>query len=99
MAVSPALQWDNQVAVKRAEDFFKARKELDATLFMSLGREPGPIEDGFYQLKQVLEKNQTKGFEWKAQVLEEEDHGSVVMPSHYLALRKVVLKHSEHLRQ
>ena len=89
VAVSPALQWDNQVAVKRAEDFFKARKEMDATLFMSLGREPGPIEDGFYQLKQVLEKNQTKGFEWKAQVLEEEDHGSVVMPSHYLALRKV----------
>ena len=89
VAVSPALQWDNQVAVKRAEDFFKARKEMDATLFISLGREPGPIEDGFYQLKQVLEKNQTKGFEWKAQVLEEEDHGSVVMPSHYLALRKV----------
>ena len=89
VAVSPALQWDNQVAVKRAEDFFKARKEFDATLFMSLGHEPGPIEDGFYQLKQVLEKNQTKGFEWKAQVLEEEDHGSVVMPSHYLALRKV----------
>ena len=89
VAVSPALQWDNQVAIKRAEDFFKARKEFDATLFMSLGREPGPIEDGFYQLKQVLEKTQTKGFEWKAQVLDDEDHGSVVMPSHYLALRKV----------
>lgn len=89
VAVSPALQWDNQVAVKRAEDFFKARKELDVALFMSLGREPGPIEDGFYQLKQVLEKNQTKGFDWKAQVLEDEDHGSVVLHSHYLALRKV----------
>ena len=89
VAVSPALQWDNQVAVKRAEDFFKARKEFDATLFMSLGREPGPIEDGFYQLKQVLEKNQTKGFEWKAQVLDDEDHGSVVLHSHYLGMRKV----------
>ena len=89
IAISPALQWDNQVVVKRAEDFFKARKEFDATLFMSLGRELGPIEDGFHQLKQVLEKNQTKGFEWKAQVLDDEDHGSVVMPSHYLALRKV----------
>jgi len=89
VAVSPALQWDNQVAVKRAEDFFKARKELQATLFMSLGYEPGPIEDGFYQLKQVLEKNQTKGFEWKAQLLDDEDHGSVVLHSHYLAMRKV----------
>src|SRR5215211_5875111 len=89
VAVSPALQWDNQVAVKRAEDFFKARKEWDATLFMSLGHEPGPIEDGFHQLKQVLEKNQTKGFQWDAQLLDDEDHGSVVLRSHYLALRKV----------
>ena len=89
VAVSPALQWDNQVAVKRAEDFFKARKEFPATLFMSLGHEPGPIEDGFYQLKQVLEKNQAKGFEWEAQVLDDEDHGSVVLRSHYLGMRKV----------
>ena len=89
VSVSPALQWDNQVVVKRAEDFFKARKEYEATLFMTLGHEPGPIEDGFYQLKQVLEKNQTKGFEWAAQVLDDEDHGSVVLRSHYLAMRKV----------
>src|SRR5919106_2733299 len=43
VAVSPALQWDNQVTVKRAEDFFKTRKELDRTLYISLGPEPGPI--------------------------------------------------------
>jgi predicted alpha/beta superfamily hydrolase len=89
VAVSPALQWDNQVAVKRAEDFFKARKEWQATLFMSLGHEPGPIEDGFFQLKQVLEKNQTKGFEWEVQQLDDEDHGSVVLRSHYLGMRKI----------
>lgn len=89
VSVSPALQWDNQVVVKRAEDFFKGRKEWEATLFMSLGHEPGPIEDGFHQMKQVLEKNQTKGFEWAAQTLDDEDHGSVVLRSHYLALRKV----------
>jgi predicted alpha/beta superfamily hydrolase len=89
VAVSPALQWDNQVAVKRAEDFFKARKEWQGTLFMTLGVEPGPIEDGFYQLKQVLEKNQTKGFEWEARQLDDEDHGSVVLHSHYLGMRKV----------
>ncbi len=89
VAVSPALQWDNQVVVKRAEDFFKSRKEWQATLFLSLGHEPGPIEDGFYQLKQVLEKNAPKGFEWEARVLDDEDHGSVVLHSHYLAMRKV----------
>jgi len=89
VAVSPSLQWDNQVTVKRAEDFFKTRKELNATLFVSLGDEPGGIEDGFHQFKQVLAKNQTKGFEWDAQQWSDEDHGSVVMRSHYFGLRKI----------
>ena len=47
VAVSPALQWDNQLVVKRAEDFLKNRKEMNTTFFMTLGNEPGPIEDGF----------------------------------------------------
>lgn len=89
VAVSPGLQWDNQLVVKRAEDFFKNRKEMNATFFMSLGNEPGPIEDGFHQLKQILTKNQPKGFEWEAQEMPDEDHGSVVLRSHYFALRKV----------
>jgi predicted alpha/beta superfamily hydrolase len=89
VAVSPALQWDNQMVIKRAEDFFKDRKEWQGALYMSLGNEPGPIEDGFHQLKQVLAKNQTKGFEWEAQEMNDEDHGSVVLRSHYFALRKV----------
>jgi predicted alpha/beta superfamily hydrolase len=89
IAVSPALQWDNQVTVKRAEDFFKARKELNATLYLSLGREPGPIDDAFHQFKQALTRNQPKGLDWEAQQMEDEDHGSVVLRSHYFGLRKV----------
>ena len=89
VAVSPALQWDNQVTVKRAEDFFKNRKELNATLFVSLGDESGGIEDGFHQFKQILAKNQIKGFDWDAQQWADEDHGSVVMRSHYFGLRKI----------
>ncbi|MEO8434946.1 MAG: alpha/beta hydrolase-fold protein [Pyrinomonadaceae bacterium] len=89
LAVSPALQWDNQIVVKRAEDFFKARKEFNATFFMSMGNEPGPIEDGFHQFKQLLTKNQVKGFAWEAQEMPDEDHGTVVLRSHYFGLRKV----------
>ena len=89
VAVSPALQWDNQVTIKRAEDCFKTRKELNATLFVSLGAEPGPIEDGFHQFKQILAKNQTKGFVWDAQQWTDEDHGSIVLRSHYVGLRKI----------
>lgn len=89
VAVSPALQWDNQVIVKRAEDFFKTRKELNATLYFSLGREPGPIDDGYHQFKQVLERLKPKGLDWEAQLMEDEDHGSVVLRSHYYGFRKI----------
>ncbi|MEK6280102.1 MAG: alpha/beta hydrolase-fold protein [Acidobacteriota bacterium] len=89
VAVSPSLQWDNQILVKRAEDFFKTHKELNATLFMTLGNEPGPIDDSFHQMKQVLTRNTTNGFEWEAQQWPDEDHGSVVLRSHYFGLRQV----------
>jgi uncharacterized protein len=89
IAVSPALQWDNQVEVKRAEDFFKAQKELKGTLYISLGHEPGPIDDAYHQFKQVLTRNPIKGFEWEEQQMEDEDHGSVVLRSHYFGLRKI----------
>jgi predicted alpha/beta superfamily hydrolase len=89
VAVSPSLQWDNQLLVKRAADFFKARKEFNATLFVSLGNEPGEIGEGFESFKKLLAGTQVKGFEWQAEQMKDEDHGSVVMRSHYVGLRKI----------
>jgi predicted alpha/beta superfamily hydrolase len=89
IAVSPSLQWDNQLLVKRAEEFFKARKEWNKTLFVTLGDEPGEIGEGFKRFKEVLGKVQTKGFDWEATQMKDEDHGSVVLRSHYAGLRKI----------
>ena len=89
VAVSPALQWDNQVVVKRADEFFKGRKEYKATLYLSLGYEPGQITEGFNRFKEVLAGVKVPGFEWEAQKLEDEDHGSVVLRSHYAGFRRV----------
>lgn len=89
IAVSPSLQWSGQATLKRAEEFLKSRKELNATLFASLGNETGGIGDAFVLFKEVLAKNTIKGFEWEAQQLADEDHGSVVLRSHYFGLRKV----------
>jgi predicted alpha/beta superfamily hydrolase len=89
VAVSPSLQWSDEATLKRAEEFFKTRKELHATLFTSLGNEPGDIGKDFEQFKALLAKNQVKDFVWEAQQLTDEDHGSVVLRSHYFGLRKV----------
>jgi predicted alpha/beta superfamily hydrolase len=89
VAVSPSLQWSDEATLKRAEEFFKTRKELRATLFTSLGNEPGDIGKDFVAFKELLSKTNIKGFEWEAEQLTDEDHGSVVLRSHYLGLRKV----------
>jgi hypothetical protein len=89
VAVSPSLQWGDDATLKRAEEFLKTRKELNATLYTSLGNEPGAIGDAFVLFKDALAKSHIKGFEWDAQQMEDEDHGSVVMRSHYAGLRKV----------
>ena len=89
IAVSPSLQWADETTLKRAEEFFKTRKELKATLFTSLGNEPGDIGKDFVAFKELLSKTQIKGFEWQAEQMMDEDHGSVVLRSHYFGLRKV----------
>jgi predicted alpha/beta superfamily hydrolase len=89
VAVSPSLQWSDDATLKRAAEFFKTRKELHATLFTSLGNEPGDIGKDFVAFKELLSKTQIKGFEWEAEQWTDEDHGSVVLRSHYFGLRKV----------
>ncbi|HEX6046852.1 MAG TPA: alpha/beta hydrolase-fold protein [Pyrinomonadaceae bacterium] len=89
VAVSPSLQWENAEALKRAEEFLKNQKELNVSLYTSLGNEPGGIGESFDQFREALSKTQIKGFEWQAQRMDDEDHGSVVLRSHYFGLRKV----------
>ena len=89
IAVSPSLQWENFEALKRAEDFLKNQKELKVTLYTSLGNEPGGIGEGFDKFKEALSKTNIKDFVWQAERMNDEDHGSVVLRSHYFGLRKV----------
>ena len=89
VAVSPSLQWENSEALKRAETWLKNQKEAKVTLFASIGDEPGPIGEDFDKFKDMLAKSNIKGFEWQAERMADEDHGSVVLRSHYFGLRKV----------
>ena len=89
IAVSPSLQWADNEALTRVENFLKNQKEAKMTLFASIGNEPGAIGDDFDKLKDALAKSNIKGFEWQAERLADEDHGSVVLRSHYFGLRKV----------
>jgi predicted alpha/beta superfamily hydrolase len=89
VAVSPSLQWENGETLRRAEDYLKNQKELRATLYVSLGNEQGGIKENFESFREFLPKTSIKNFEWQAERMDDEDHGTVVLRSHYAALRKI----------
>jgi predicted alpha/beta superfamily hydrolase len=89
VAVSPALQWENAEALKRAEEFLMKQKEMNVTLYASIGNERGGISESFDRFKELLSKTNIKSFAWQAERMADEDHGTVVLRSHYFGFRKV----------
>jgi predicted alpha/beta superfamily hydrolase len=89
IAVSPSLWWDNEVAIREAEEFLKGRKELNRILIVTLGDEKGNMRAGFDRLKELLGRYHPKDFTWDSLLLEDENHGTVVLRSHYHALKKI----------
>jgi len=89
IAVSPTFPWDEGLPLKEAEAFCKDRKEANRTLFFTVGNEGEEMVGGFDRLKKLLAKQAPKHFVWDAMLMEDEDHGSIVLRSHYFGLRKV----------
>lgn len=88
IAVSPTLTWDNRYIYRRATEWAKANRESRATLLFSVGDEGAELDREFDALEAFLQSNAPKGFEFQAVRFPDEDHGSVVLPTHYAGLRK-----------
>lgn len=89
IAVSPTMHWDNHLVSRRAEEFFKTRQDLNRTLYFTLANEGGEAKVGFARFEKILSAQHTRQFAWGASLIEDEDHGSVVLRSHYQGLRKI----------
>ncbi len=89
IAVTPTLTWDERYVYKRASEWVKKGSDRPSTLVVSVGNEGEALDREFDALKKLLQKNAPKGLEFEAVRFGDEDHGSVVLPTHYAGLRKV----------
>jgi predicted alpha/beta superfamily hydrolase len=91
IAVSPSLHWDDDVVLGRLSRFLAERKELRHTLYVTMAdeEEGDPSPTRFDRLRKLLKSAKAEGFAWGAERMDDEDHGSVVLRSHYDGLRKV----------
>ena len=91
IAASPSLRWDDDYPLRAVSAFLKDRKECDRTLFVTMANE----EQGdskptrFDRLYGILGASGAKGFVWGCKLMADEDHGSVVLRSHYWGLRLI----------
>ncbi|MFN0120937.1 MAG: alpha/beta hydrolase-fold protein [Blastocatellia bacterium] len=88
IAVSPTMQWDEHYVSRRAEMFFKEKRELSRTLIVTLAQESAETEAGFDRFKTIFAKHAPKQLTWDMSLMKDEDHGSVVLRSHYHGLRR-----------
>lgn len=89
IAVSPTLTWDNHYVYKRAQEWVKKGSDRPVALVFSVGNEGEELDREFDALNTLLKKSGPKSLEFEAVRFADEDHGSVVMPTHYAGLRKV----------
>jgi uncharacterized protein len=91
IAASPSLDWDDDYILHRTAKFLDGRKELRHTLYVTMGdeEEGDPSPTRLDRLRKMLKGSKAAGFSWGVERMDDEDHGSVVLRSHYAGLRKV----------
>ena len=91
IAASPSLDWDDDLPLRAVEEFLKGKKELPRTVFVTMADEEAgdPAPTLFDRLRTVLGGAKPAGFAWDGKLMPEENHGSVVLRSHYWGLRAI----------
>ena len=90
LAVSPSLNWDDELPIRQASTFFDDREEFNATLFVAMADEEkgDPRPNRLDRLEKALQGSKSVGFDWQVMRMPDENHGTVVLRAHYWGLRK-----------
>ena len=89
ISVSPTLAWRQGEPSKRMEQMLRRNRELKAALYLTLGDEGDAMQSGFDRMKAVLDQHAGKRLRWNMVSMRDEDHGSIVLRSHYDGLEKI----------
>jgi predicted alpha/beta superfamily hydrolase len=96
MALSPSLDWDQNLPQRSLEKAFKSTRQLDAFLYVARSDDAGrPLAD-YKRLVQTLKTGAPKGFRWFSQAFPNETHSGVPLLAQIDALRHLYVGYRFH---
>lgn len=86
VAISPSMQWDEQVEVARLEEWLATGPQVRCSLYITAANETGLV-GAAYRTAGLLDVDPPDGLRWKFQHMPDETHGSVPFLSTYDGFR------------
>lgn len=83
----PWFVWNNRALLNKSQALLKKHVKLKKFYYFSVGDEDPGIKKGIDAFKTILQANAPQGFKWKYEILENENHQSMVHQSLYNGLR------------
>ena len=87
IALSPSLDWDNNLPRRSLEKSFVAASGLNAFLYVARSDDAGQALADYEQLVETLKSKSPKGLRWHSQPFPDETHGSIPLVAQIDALR------------
>jgi len=86
-ALSPSLDWDDNLPIRGLEQAFDEKPNLQAFAFVARSDDRGRALADFDRLVEVFQKKAPPGLRWRSQAYDLETHGSIALVGTIDALR------------
>jgi predicted alpha/beta superfamily hydrolase len=98
---SPSLYWNDGVLLRQAKELLAGEDLIHGTLFFSMGDERDEMVAGTNALSDALEAHAAKGFAWRYEFMQSEDHSTTPFVTIYKGLEFIYADYHtiEHLGQ
>ncbi len=87
--ISPSLWWGHDTLVAQTRTFLKSAPKLRTFVYETIGDEGPRMVTPSLELKNVVPANRIDGLDWTIRLMENEDHGTIVLRTIYDGLESI----------
>lgn len=98
--IDPSLWWDNEIMIKKADSIFDNKDFENRSIYVAMANKISIPQDtttdmarGIRKFEKLLVSKKPKNLRWAFKYYENEDHGTIPIPSEYDGLRFIFKEH------